>query len=496
MKTNLYNPKNLKRTINEYGFKFSYSNYLIDFMFIIVGIIIISSLYGLHKKFIYIISLLLIIMIPSIIDGWFKTSFNIKRFLELSDYLSNAIPLFICKPKINYVLNELQHLTSGKINSLIKQSLKYINETVDDPDLYENGLKIIADEYPNSRVLSLHKFLISVEKSDSSNYKMLADTLYLDIESWIKRVLNYQKELLDKRNKLILLSLSTLIINSVFVYIYRGQVFFKGFVDNEIYQLSTTMFIILISIIINLTINKLSGKWLVDDVDIKDNKEIVKVYKDYKRKDLKIKFKEKSLFILLTAAGTYLHFKNYQRIAYGLFILALAILNYKKLKYKNNFSKLKQYFKMEFPFWIRDVSLLIGNYTVLNAIEESKNHNILPLRKEIDKLLMEARKDPTSIKPYNDFLWEYEIGSSRSSMRVLYSLNGTDNTNVKERLSLLTNRNQEELAKSESLKNKNSMALIDMLGFLPTVLFTMQTIISMVIMFKYVMENLGIDKYL
>lgn len=493
---NIYNPKYLKNTINDYGYKYNYSNFLFESLLIIVGIIVIAYLYGLESSCVCLITLSLIIMIPSIISGWFKALYNLKRFAELTDYLTNAIPIFICKPKINYVLKELEQLTSGKINHLIKESISYINNTVDDINLYENGLKIISNNYPNSRVLSLHKFLISVEKSDSNNYRLIADTLYNDIENWIKRVLTYQKELIDKRNKLVLLSLSTLIINSIFVYIYRDQDFFKGFVNDKLYQISTTIFIILISLVITLTITKLSGSWLIDDLNIKDTKTIGKAYINYLKNDTKLRLKDQMFIVVLLSLFTYLYLKKIRTLAYLILISIIILLNIKRIKLSTNKKRLSNYFKVEFPLWIRDISLLIGNYTVLNAIKETVNYYKDPLKNEIKKFINEALLNPLSIKPYNNFLEEYTLESVKSNMRILYSLNGTDNENVKERLSLLSDRNQELLAKSENIKNKNSMFLIEMLGFLPTILFLGQTIISMAIMFKYVVENLGVDKYL
>lgn len=493
---NIYNPKHLKKKINNYGYKYSYLNLLFETFLIMTGIIAIAYLYGLQKNYILVISFSLMAMIPTIIVGWFTNLYNLKRFDELSDYLTNAIPLFICKPKINYVLKEIEQLTSGHINKLINKSIKYINETVDDPCLFENGLKIISNEYLNTRVISLHKFLISVEKADSSNYRTIADTLYKDIETWIKRVRSYQKELIDKRNKLILLSFSTLIINSVFVYIYKKQSFFEGFVENEVYQISTTIFIILISLIITVTINKLSGIWLINDTDIKNEKELIKAYDAYRKNDYKLKTIDKIIVVALLLAGLYLYYIKLKTYSYLVFIVALIVAIIRKLDFINKKKTLDNYFKINFPLWIREISLLVGNLTVLNAIEESINNQEKPMKNEIRRLLINALKNPTSIKPYNDFLDVYKVDNAKSSMRILFSLNGTDNQNVKERLALLSERNQEDLAKSESIKNKNSMFLIDMIAFVPTILFTMQTIISMAVMFKYVIEKLGVDLYL
>ena len=76
-------------------------------------------------------------------------------------------------------------------------------------------------------------------------------------------------------------------------------------------------------------------------------------------------------------------------------------------------------------------------------------------------------------------------------MRLLYSLNNVSKKEVNERVGYLIERNQSMLNKSQELRNSDALGSANLIGFLPMIFFSLQMIVSMFIMFMYLMNNLG-----
>ena len=76
-------------------------------------------------------------------------------------------------------------------------------------------------------------------------------------------------------------------------------------------------------------------------------------------------------------------------------------------------------------------------------------------------------------------------------MRLLYSLNNVSKKEVNERVGYLIERNQSMLNKFQELRNSDALGSANLIGFLPMIFFSMQMIVSMFIMFMYLMNNLG-----
>ena len=55
----------------------------------------------------------------------------------------------------------------------------------------------------------------------------------------------------------------------------------------------------------------------------------------------------------------------------------------------------------------------------------------------------------------------------------------------------LIERNQSMLNKSQELRNSDALGSANLIGFLPMIFFSLQMIVSMFIMFMYLMNNLG-----
>lgn len=482
--------KNLKSNINKYGYKYSTKDFIIETLVILLVVFAIAYVSQLKFNYILILVGITAIVIPLLIHAWFSQNYNMKKFGMLTDYLTNIIPIFTQKTKIRYTLGELLEITNGQMKETIAKAIKYLDTTVNDPNLLRNSLNIIEKEFPNSRVKSVHKLLLTIEAQNSVDYEDICQNMYEDVEQWIKRVYTFQKELKNRRSKLLILCVTTLLMNSLFIYIYVSNDAFKGFTDGVLYQITTLVFISLILITITIVLTRLHGNWLINDTDYNKDEQLKKSYEIYKKGKTKIKIPDIILSVLCLVGCVYLVIIN--KVVYVIPILGIGIYTITKntRKFKNAYKKINRAITIEFPIWLREISLNLSNLTVLNAIESSQNIASYPMRKEIRLFLNEAKKDPTSIKPYNTFLKDFDLEDARSSMKVLYSIQNVGRNDVKRRVSNLIIRNQDMLNKAETLRNADSISGIEALGYVPTVLFSMQMVISMFSMFSYMMSTI------
>ena len=486
-----YGFRNIKQKINRYGYHYRYTDLIFEALAIIAFVEFIAWLTGLRNGYLLMVFIFSLLIIPFIIIAVLSFNGETKRFEMLVDYLSNVIPVFMQKSKINYTLRELSTLTQGKMKEKVDEALSYLENTSSDAELLRNSLKIIEKEYPCSRLKAVHEFMTSVELSSSIDYKEVAANLYNDVEFWIKQNYQFQKEIADKRNKLSGLCIMTLLMNVIFVYIYSSNEFFAGFIESPAYQFSNTVFIVLVLITIAVLLSKMNGSWLMEDFKKEDETKSRKIYLRINRDQKKLFPKEYIFGFILIVFALAVFLKGRRDYAMVLGILGLFILFKKKLQYASDRNYLDRQFKMEFPMWLRDIYLNISQMTVLNAVENSISSFSYPFRKELYKFLSAARKDPSSIKPYNDFLEEYDVEDARASMRLLYSLNNVSKKEVNERVGYLIERNQSMLNKSQELRNSDALGSANLIGFLPMIFFSLQMIVSMFIMFMYLMNNLG-----
>ncbi len=487
-----YNIKELKADINRYGYNYSTGDFVLQATLIIVSILLIAFFSRLQTTYIIVLISLGFLLIPFIISAWFKQLYNIQRFTMISDYLSNIIPIFMQKTKIRYTLGELLSICSGQMADVVARAINYLDNTVNDVNLNENALKIIEKEFPNSRIRSVHKLLLSIENNNSNDHQEVCQTMFEDIELWIKRICTFQKDLKDRRTKLLLLCVLTLIMNCMFVYIYVSNDYFAGFTDNDIYQLSTAVFTLIILLIAILILTRLHGDWLVDDLTDSNEERLIKAYQTYKKGYGGIKLSDVLMMLVFVLAAVAVLWFGFNKL-YAVFMIFLAFLclSSSKRRYKKYYHLINKTLTLEFPLWLREISLSLHNYTVLNAIEESINTVSYPFRQEIRLFLAQAKKDPTSIQAYNNFLDDYDLEDAKSAMKVLYAIQNIGKEDVKERVAALIRRNQDMLDKAESIRNKDSIAGIEAIGYLPTLFFSIQMMISMFAMFSYMMSTLG-----
>lgn len=480
-----------KGKMARYGNEFGAKEYFFYIVGILGSILIVAYLSELQLRYIIYLGILSLFIIPILIVSIVNQKNEVKRFEMVASYLTNVLPIFVRKPKILFTLQDVSDLIEYRIKDVVEKAVEYIQTDTNDVNAEETALKMIEKEFPNSRIAATHKLMLSIEAKNSKDYEAPCLILYDDIENWINRVYEYQKDLKNRRTKLIMLSIMTIFMNCAFVYIYNANDVFKGFQQSTAYQVSTFIFLAAMLIVLTLTISKLHGAWLVNDSNEKDLKRAENAYKDLEAKRKPIRKGDVIILaiLLILFAVCLFALKNYYLaivciVAMGIVSMATAT------RTSHNRRVVKRAMQLEFPAWLRTVSINLKGMTVINAISEAKMTASYALTREIEKFEKATYEDPLSIRPYVRFLSDFDLPDTQSSMKVLYSIQNLGAMDVQTQISGLITRTQRLLEKSEKLKNDDNLAGVELLGFVPMGLFTIQTMVSMFLMLTVMMTTL------
>ena len=480
--------KKLRDTVNFYGFSLTSSQIGMYLFAILIIPIIVAYVSKLQLKYIIVIAIISVITAPFLIFLFYKQKFTERRFEMVIDYLTNMLPIFMQKTKILYALTEIRPLLKYQMHSIVGEAIKYIEQNVDDPDAELTALEMIEMEFPNTRIKSLHRLMQSIEFKNSTKINDVCQNMYADIDAWIKRINRFLIDLKDRKIKIVILCVMTLGLNVLFTWMYTSSEFFKGFTDNTTYQIAGTIFIIVILIIAVASLAKLDGAWLINDATIDDAGTIKKQYKTWEKGQQKQTKQEISISIIFAALGAYMCVSGKVAIGVVLIGFVLVVLTNKKRKYSNAYKALNKHFQIEFPAWLREVTLELNTKTVLNAIEESMLTCSYPMYRQLELFMEEAHEKPNSIVPYSKMLSDFNLKESQTSLKVLYSVQQYGQDEIKDQVSSLIQRNQDSLDSAESLKNQSRLMGVEAIGFLPMGVLTILMIIDMVLLFGEMMN--------
>lgn len=483
-----------ERKDSEYGINFSVKYYIIFYVVCLVVVFFVAYLSQLQWKYIVGLMVVATLMFPIIIIAVINQRNEIRRFDQVTSYLTNILPIFMQNTKILWALKEVEELLNYKIKDVVHQAIEYIETNTTDVNAEATALHLIEIEFPNSRVTAVNKLMLSVEKDNSIDYKDTCMVMYDDIEAWINRVYEYQKDLSKRKTELALLCILTVAMNIMFISMYQSNDFFKGFGQISIYQIVTTAFLASIMLVITMTLTRLHGKWIVNDNTVAGNERVEKAYDILNGNAPSIRKVDIIVGSVLAVAAIAVIILLEQKFV-GVIILCFAVLViFYKLLQKRSYEKIvERAFETEFPLWLRTVSLNLYSMTVLNAIDRSKEMTTYAFTKEIEDFQKEAYEDPTALKPYMKFLRKYKVMSASAAMKVLYSIQNLGTEEIKSQVSGLIVRNQRLLQKSEEIRNKDNISSVESLGYVPMILFSIQMLISLGLLVMTVLTKMQVD---
>lgn len=475
------------------GFKYELKHYILLNILLSGIAILVGIVFKLKPIPIAIIVVFGLLLYPSILLSKFESRKNEYNFSNLTGYMENMIVSFKKTPKILVALRNTREFCEGKMLYCVNRAIYTIENDASTPDIYRKALNFVEDEFKTSRLKSLHKFLISVEQGNSVSYQRGIDNLYYDIHSWITRVLGFRKNLQDRKIKIIITITASLLIAAYFTNVLVGlEASFKGanITQGFIYQTATTVFIMVLLGMYVILETKINGVRVVEDLSKFDEKKLLERLSSIENYDKKKEIKNALIAALIVGAvvfsmGLIIDSKLFKFGAVVMFVV-VAFIGYNSNN--SNISYMKNELIKEFPTWLRDVSVNLQNMVVVSAVEATAA-DTSPLMKNFSLRFIDAiRRDPISMKPYNNFFGKIEMPQLITSIKALYSIQSVSREESIRQLNDLSIRNQELISQSEELMLNDSIAGIGFLIYIPMLAMSLKLMIDMVDMMLHFMS--------
>ncbi len=484
--------KKLDKEIRGWGYEYNAKKYLATMFLVLVGMVTVGYFFLLKIWFVAILALCAVLAMPFIVLAQFAYIGNNDKFEDIVNYLEQMILSFKRSPKILSAMKDSRDLATGKMRKCLNEAIEIIETDTESQDVYEKAFSIIEKEYRCSRIKTLHRFMLNVEMESSTNYQNSIDNLYSDIRSWVTRTYKYQAELSATKSKIMIIMGLSLGISLFFTYMLKraeeatassGNDYALHMIDSGTYQVATTIFIITFILIFTFLNTKVNGFWLVNDIAEGDGSEIYKNISAVENYDTKGSRKRS---IIAASFGVPFLIIGFIIGNLILKVLGIAIIFFMLFKNTLNLKAKKKAVERElvkeFPIWLRDIAVNLNNMIVVRAIAESYDYAAPVMKPFITRFIERSEEDPTSIKPYTEFLGVFNVSELSTAMKMLYTIKMLSAEDSARQVNELIDRNQTLLESSEKLKQEDSVAGVSFISLLPMLLMSIKLMIDLAVM--------------
>lgn len=426
--------------------KVKYFRKYICIIAIVVGI---AFAYKLELPIVIAIGVITTLLMPMLYKEEKKKSYYKKKFEDLISYMEQMCYSFKKSGKIRPSLIDAQKISDGEMKEIIEEVIVNIDSKMNE-DIYEQALKILEEEYYCKRLISLHEFIIKIEKQ-GGEFEEYINIILSDIKEWSDRTELFRRDI-DRIRRNVLISIgATLLTCGFMAYLIPKEYSFTG---NIVYQISSMIIILIMLVIYIFVYKKLNIDWLKEESFL--NPEMVDKYYDLimKSQNEKIKFMDK-----------------------------LSINKVKK-RMRREISKV-------FPDWLRQVALNLQQQTVQSSIENSYDDAPYILKRPIRHLLIDFEEYPIGIEPHDNFLQELDMPEIQSSLKMFYCINELSKEETYKQTNAIIDRNNKMLKQAEEMKNKDRIGLAGTLSAGPMMVGVVKIIIDMVLMILVFTSALG-----
>lgn len=476
--------------IKKYGYSYSLKRFIFQLIQFLMLLFIAGKIYLLEDIYLFILIISGILVFPIIILSQFKYLYNNQRFENMVNYIEKMIIFFKQDPKILNCLQNIRDYIDEKTKELVNQSINILHTDLSD-QRYSHALKIINDEYHSSRLVSLHRFMKTVEEQSSLNYLDSLNNLDYDLKEWVNRVYQYQSELKVKKTQFMISLIASILLLAIFSIMWVEVNELTHIIHHTIYQFTAFLFLLCSLLLFTYVQSSITGQWLIEDYNEDDNEKQYQLFIKYKsysyKRELKHQLIKILIFVCILIYSIYVKQLSVSMIS----ILFIAYLIYEPVKIqKRRKKKISMILSVEFPLWLRDTALNLNNYIVTKAIEHSIDYAHPILVYYIHILLKDIKEDPTSLIPYTSFLKEYNLDLT-SFMLSLYSFQVIRHDYIQSEVTDLIKRNQTMLIESEKIRNRNALIGVLVLSFVPILITMIKIFTDMMIMLMGIFSYLG-----
>lgn len=481
----LLNPRNLQTSVEKYGYSFSAKKFYLFTLSALALAVGTGVLFRLDWYFVTLIAVVAGLCTPFIFLTSLKNMYSSKQFHDVSDYMEQLLYSFRRKRKILTSLEDVLVAfedDKGPMPKLVAKAIDHIRTADTDGDIHREALDIIENEYSNDRLRSIHNFLIAVENNGGAVEKSV-DLLLDERAMWDERVHLFQKERdAIKRNITVSIVFSLLLCAAV-LFIFSVETLAEMQIPKNLFVQITSTAAILLNLVlfVNVT-NKFSQSWLK-----RENKyskyQILKNYFFVENFDA-AKERKFNIVVALCLSPIWilgLIFNKFVFVAIGA-VLCLFCLFSSHLSYKLSKKSTIKEIEKAFPQWMMELALILQTDNVQVSISKTLDSAPVVLRPALEKLVERFEEEPHSLKPYTEFLAEYDLTEIRSTMRMLYSVSTSGSINLDEQISDLIKKQNTLMDKAEKIQNSDYLAGMTTINMVPMLFCILKSVADMTVL--------------
>lgn len=477
----LLNPRHLQQQIDEYGYYFSMGNYVLSLVISFAGVFVCGMVFSLRWYLAAAVIVFWMILLPGMILDGYKNMYEHKKFLEAADYMEQILYSFKMEGKILASLRDTARLFSaGRMHLAINETIAYIENGVYERDLYQEAFARIEMQYPGRRMAAIHKFLCLIEKN-GGDYSNGINLLLEDKALWVENVLLLQEEKKRGRTRVIIALVITMILAAVFHGVYRSMPKNYAIVNNPVTQIGTTMYLMLNILVFRKANRELAGSWLERE-SVSDEEKAAYYWKIVTEEDNRRDWKKSLLWAVPFFLGAcFCQWKGHIYGAITLIVIGIFLENQHRIAYRISYNWLVKEINLRFPQWLMEMALLLQGNNVQVAIAKTVSGAPAVLQQELEEMVKKLKEQPESMKPYMEFLEQFQLSYVQSAMKMLYAISESGTGDSQEQIQIMVRRNEKLLDQAEKILNERKLAGINAVGYFPQITISFQMMINMMV---------------
>ena len=485
---NSYKFSTIKSKIEDMGYAITPKTIFLYIILTALLSIFLGTVLQLKLAYSLIVVLFFILCIPQLLIYKFKFYFERVKFNDIVNYMERLIYAYQNSGKLYTALQDVQAVSSGRIEKYIRKALNFIDNGKAKENLYKEALNIIEKKYNCTRLVTLHNYLVDVETNGGISEQSL-NLILEDVRAWSLRTQEYKSNRGNIKNKVIL-SIVFAIITCIAALFLVPKEYTSQMTESVIYQVGTVLALISYIGVFVYTQKTIAISYL----DLEDEEDTnASYFRALKRID-KFNAKnviKKAIISLVLGIGFCV---TVHLLDYDIFMIPIGIL-FGFIAYQPIFTNKKdkdrviKEIKKSFPVWLRNMVLLLQINNVNVAIQLSLKTCPTVLKPHIEKLLKGIEENPASSEPFDKFCEEYDLPDMKLTVHFLYYLSTFDSDEMIGQLDYIVQQNTHFTLNEEKIRNEDSLSMMGMLILLPMGISIMKLVLDMYSLFG-VMQTL------
>ncbi len=494
-----WNPKNLQKKVDMYGYHFSWKTHAAMIFMALAGVLGIGALFRLETAGIVIAMAAVAAMFPVLVLDMYHKMYEQKRFADAAEYMEQMLYAFQKTGKILSALKETREIfEEGKMRSCIEQvilNLEY-GEVSPGKNIFEEALEPVESQYQCSKIKMVHELLINAEEHGGEmNESVLI--LLEDIELWKRRGYQLQAEKKKSHTDNIISVIVSVILCATALYVLNSMKdLFVVKTDLNIFeagiiQISSLVFLLFLLWVFVKSSRNLTSDWLVTE-EAEKEQGITSSCEMVYHYDEKREIRKSMLWALPAAVAAFAAVLTAKYlIAAILFPVTLFLTMQHKIGFQIAKRDVTEAIYLALPGWFMELALLLQSNNVQVSIEKSKNSAPAVLRYEIGLLEDRLNKTPGKLSAYTDFCKEFDVPEAQNCMKMLHAVAEMGTGDAVTQMNHLIMHVNEMQNRAEEIRNGKAAFGQKMVFSYPVIAATVKLMLDMTVGMTMMFQMLG-----